>query len=87
MLKERDKRILEFEGSWWLYPGPKDRAIQEYLRLSASRYYQALRRLGRTTELVVYPGEHHGIRRPTFQKDRLERYLDWYDRYVKGSGE
>jgi len=45
MLKERDKRILEFEGSWWLYPGPKDRAIQEYLRLSASRYYQALRRL------------------------------------------
>ncbi len=45
MLKERDMRILEFEGSWWLYPGPKDQAIQEYLRLSASRYYQALRRL------------------------------------------
>ena len=45
MLKERDIQILEFEGSWWLYPGPKDQAIQEYLRLSASRYYQALRRL------------------------------------------
>ena len=45
MLKERDIRILEFEGSWWMYPGPKDQAIQEYLKLSASRYYQALRRL------------------------------------------
>jgi len=45
MLKERDVRILDFEGSWWLYPGPKDQAIQEYLGLSASRYYQALRRL------------------------------------------
>ena len=45
MLKERDIRILEFEGSWWLYPGPKDRAIREYLNMTANRYYQALRRL------------------------------------------
>ncbi|MEE8584271.1 MAG: S9 family peptidase, partial [Acidobacteriota bacterium] len=52
--------------------------------LNSEQLYQALRRLGRTTQLVVYPGEHHRIRRPTFQKDRLERYLDWYDRYVKG---
>ena len=44
---------------------------------------QALRRLGRDTELVIYPGQSHGIRRPTFQRDRYERYLDWYDRYVK----
>ncbi len=55
--------------------------------LNSEQLYQALRRLGRTTQLVVYPGEHHGIRRPTFQKDRLERYLDWYDRYVKGEPE
>ena len=52
--------------------------------LNSEQLYQALRRLGRTTQLVVYPGEHHGIRRPTFQKDRLERYLGWYDRWVKG---
>lgn len=44
-LSERDRRILDFEGSWWLYPGPKDMAIREYLKMSASRYYQALRRL------------------------------------------
>jgi dipeptidyl aminopeptidase/acylaminoacyl peptidase len=52
--------------------------------LNSEQLYQALRRLGRTTELVVYPGESHGIRRPSFQKDRYERYLAWYDKYVKG---
>ncbi|NND02085.1 MAG: DUF3263 domain-containing protein [Acidimicrobiia bacterium] len=44
-LSDRDTRILDFEGSWWLYPEPKDQAIREYLKMSASRYYQALRRL------------------------------------------
>lgn len=53
--------------------------------LNSEQLYQALRRLGRTTQLVVYPGEHHGIRKPTFQKDRFERYLNWYDKYVKNA--
>ena len=44
-LSQRDEAILEFEGSWWLYPGPKDRAIREYLEMSSTRYYQAIRRL------------------------------------------
>jgi len=42
--------------------------------------------LGRQTELVVYPGQPHGIRVPSYQKDRLERYLAWYDKYVKPVG-
>jgi dipeptidyl aminopeptidase/acylaminoacyl peptidase len=54
---------------------------------NSEQLYQALKRLGRTTELVVYPGEHHGIRRPSFQKDRLERFLAWYDRHVSRTGE
>lgn len=52
--------------------------------LNSEQMYQAMKRLGRTTQLVVYPNEHHGIRRPSFQKDRFERYMNWYDRYVKG---
>jgi dipeptidyl aminopeptidase/acylaminoacyl peptidase len=55
--------------------------------LGSEQMYQALRRLGRTTQLVVYPGQHHGIRKPTYQKDRYERYLAWYDKYVKGTGD
>ena len=45
VLGERDSAVLDFESSWWLYPGPKDRAIREYLGMSATRYYQVLRRL------------------------------------------
>ncbi len=52
--------------------------------LNSEQLYQALRRLGRTTQLVVYPGEHHGIRKPSFQKDRYQRYLAWYNKHVKG---
>ena len=52
--------------------------------LNSEQMYQAMKRLGKETQLVVYPGEHHGIRRPSFQKDRFERFLGWYDKYVKG---
>lgn len=53
--------------------------------INSEQLYQALRRLGVPTELVIYPGEGHGISRPSFQKDRYERYLAWYDKYVRGS--
>ena len=45
--------------------------------------YQALRSLGVETQLVIYPNEFHGITRPSYVKDRYQRYLDWYDKYVK----
>lgn len=45
MLSERDRRVLAFEATWWTYPGPKDVAIHDYLGMSATRYYQVLRRL------------------------------------------
>jgi dipeptidyl aminopeptidase/acylaminoacyl peptidase len=52
--------------------------------LGSEQMYQALKRLGRTTELVVYPGEYHEFKMPSHIKDRLERYLAWYNHYVKG---
>jgi len=55
--------------------------------LNSEQLYQALRRLGRETRLVVYPGQSHGIRVPSYQRDRLERYLDWYAKYVKRVGQ
>ncbi len=41
-LTERDRAILEFEGSWWTEPGSKEAAIKARLGLSASRYRQIL---------------------------------------------
>jgi dipeptidyl aminopeptidase/acylaminoacyl peptidase len=50
--------------------------------LGSEQMYQALRRLGVATQLVIYPGEDHSFDRPSFRVDRLERYLDWYGRHL-----
>ncbi len=49
----------------------------------SEQMYQALRSLGVETQLIIYPNELHGIQRPSYQRDRYERYLAWYDKYVK----
>jgi dipeptidyl aminopeptidase/acylaminoacyl peptidase len=52
--------------------------------LNSEQLYQALRRVGKVeTELVIYPGQWHGIKTPSYQKDRFERYLAWYDRFLR----
>lgn len=51
--------------------------------LNSEQLYQALKRLGVETQLIIYPGQNHGIRKPSYQKDRFERYLAWYDKYLK----
>jgi dipeptidyl aminopeptidase/acylaminoacyl peptidase len=49
----------------------------------SQQMYQALRSLGVDTQLVIYPNENHGIQRPSYIRDRYERYVAWYDKYVK----
>jgi dipeptidyl aminopeptidase/acylaminoacyl peptidase len=57
--------------------------------LNSEQMYQALRSLGLATQLVIYPGQFHDITKPSYQRDRLERYLAWYDKYLmpKPAGE
>jgi len=43
VLGERECAVLEFESSWWLYPGPKDRAIREYLDMLTVRRLRKMR--------------------------------------------
>ena len=54
--------------------------------LGGEQMYEALKSLGRPTELVVYPGQFHGFTRPSFIKDRYERWLGWWDKYLKNAG-
>jgi len=49
----------------------------------SQQMYQALRTLGVETQLIIYPNENHGIQRPSYVRDRYERYLGWYEKYVK----
>lgn len=46
--------------------------------LHSEQLYLALKRLGVETQLIVYPGEFHGIDTPSHAKDLLQRYLDWF---------
>jgi dipeptidyl aminopeptidase/acylaminoacyl peptidase len=55
--------------------------------LGGEQMYQALRSLGVDTQLVIYPNQFHGITVPSYKKDRLERYVAWYDKYLKSKPE
>jgi dipeptidyl aminopeptidase/acylaminoacyl peptidase len=45
--------------------------------------YQALRSLGVEAQLVIYPGQFHTLTTPSYVRDRLERYVAWYDKHLK----
>ncbi|HYT75043.1 MAG TPA: S9 family peptidase [Vicinamibacterales bacterium] len=51
--------------------------------VGGEQMYQALKSLGVETQLVIYPSQFHGITTPTYKIDRYQRYLDWYNKYLK----
>ncbi len=50
--------------------------------VGSMQMYQALRTLGVPTRMVIYPGEYHGLTVPSYLKDRVQRFLDWYGLYL-----
>jgi len=52
--------------------------------IGGEQMYQALRSLNVPTQMVVYPNQHHGLSLPSFNYDRLQRYVSWYDKFLKG---
>ena len=50
--------------------------------INSEQMYQALRSLNVPTQLVIYPGQNHGLSKPSYIQDRLQRMLDWYERYL-----
>ncbi len=50
--------------------------------IGSEQMYQALRSLDVPTELVIYPGEWHPVTIPSYLRDRTQRQLDWYGRYL-----
>jgi dipeptidyl aminopeptidase/acylaminoacyl peptidase len=49
----------------------------------SEQMYQALKSLEIPTELIIYPGQFHGLTNPGFEKDRYERYIAWFNKYLK----
>lgn len=54
MLNTRERRVLDFERSWWKLPGPKDRDIKEHLGFSATMYYRVLREALDKPDAIAY---------------------------------
>jgi dipeptidyl aminopeptidase/acylaminoacyl peptidase len=50
--------------------------------LGAEQMYQALRSQDVPTQLVIYPGENHALKVPSHLRDRLERLIGWYSRFL-----
>ncbi len=46
--------------------------------------YRTLKRLGVTTQLVVYPDQGHGIQVPSYQLDKMRREFAWIEKYTSG---
>lgn len=46
-------------------------------------YYQALKSRGVPTQMVIYPGEGHGIKDPKHREDVLKRTLAWFEMHDK----
>jgi dipeptidyl aminopeptidase/acylaminoacyl peptidase len=55
--------------------------------INSEQLYMALKHLGKTAELVVYPGEFHVFSTPSYNKDVYERFLAWFAKYVKSEEE
>jgi dipeptidyl aminopeptidase/acylaminoacyl peptidase len=54
--------------------------------VNSEQMYQALKSLGRDTELIIYPDEPHELHAPSNRRDRMERYLAWYGKYLEPGG-
>ncbi|HEX5667499.1 MAG TPA: S9 family peptidase [Chitinophagaceae bacterium] len=51
--------------------------------IGAEQMYQAFKSTGIPTELVIYPGQHHGVRVPSYIIHRYKKHIDWYKKYLK----
>jgi dipeptidyl aminopeptidase/acylaminoacyl peptidase len=51
--------------------------------INSEQMYQALRSLEVPTQLIIYPDQFHGLSKPSYIQDRVERMIDWYGRYLQ----
>jgi dipeptidyl aminopeptidase/acylaminoacyl peptidase len=49
-------------------------------------WHMALKQLGVPTELLVYPGQPHGLQEPRYQLVKMVAEIGWFERWVRGRG-
>jgi dipeptidyl aminopeptidase/acylaminoacyl peptidase len=65
-----------------IFHGEKDERVPLGQSLET---YRALKRLGVTTQLIIYPDQGHGILTPSYQLDKMRREFAWIEKYLAGT--
>jgi dipeptidyl aminopeptidase/acylaminoacyl peptidase len=66
-----------------IFHGEKDERVpvgQSY------EFYMGLRKHNVPSKLVVYPGQPHGLRVPSYQLDKMRREFEWIEKYLGERG-
>ena len=50
--------------------------------INSEQMYQALRSMNVPTQLVIYPGQYHGLAKQSYVEDWLDRMIGWYGTYL-----
>lgn len=53
--------------------------------IGGEQMYEALRDIDTPAELIVYPDQFHEFTRPSFIRDRYQRWFNWYDKYLNNA--
>ncbi len=72
--------VRQLETPLLMWSGKEDNQVDWHQSIE---YYLALRRLGRKSVLLLYPGENHVPTNPINQKDIFEKVMQWMDYYLK----
>ncbi len=65
-----------------IFQGEKDQIVPIG---QSQEFYAALKHYKVPTKLVIYPDQPHGIGVPSYQRDKMQRELDWIDKYLKAT--
>lgn len=49
----------------------------------SEQMYQALKRVGIPTGLIIYPNQNHGVSVPSYIIHRYNKYIDWFKKYLE----
>ncbi len=50
--------------------------------LNSEQMYQAVKSIGVDTQLIIYPGQFHSFSTPSYLRDRLDRWIAWFGKYL-----
>lgn len=78
--------VDQIEAPILLYHGADDNNTGTW-PMQSERFMQALTAKGKTAALYMYPYESHTPRAIENKLDLWARWIDWFDRYVKGAAE